>query len=458
MKISGGHMILFSRKQLLEQGYTDYAIKKAIENGQIVKYGRNQYELKSEVLSQPKPTMDAVYRCLDEENLEQLADLLNRMDFNRLDDYQKRICNLYILLLDKAIPLPESLSSYAKTLKEEDVIDSTASEKSLERHFATIVLRCHKKMKHSKQCLVQLLKFPLPIEYLLSYTILKQITERYNQINDHIQELLNTDQLEELTDYITKQDDATWDYLKKVVEETIWMRKSNAILPSMDSKSNSFADLLTTRNYEHVLQMLQNKNSQSKNHINLTLAVEKLLETKQEILAHQTDSLAEKLHTRLQHQNIMTSHIFTEETETAPYLEDANPCQEKFEFGRKRNGSLNSEDLKPDRANYDLSGLQRIADTFAEGDKSLEEVCKDYGLSKDDTSVIKYIFARDCFYQNQTASGEYFLNLLRKEKNKSKEAQSLLSSLEREKKFLSSHEVDLNKCLTLRPQKKKPKK
>ena len=84
-------MILFSRKQLLEQGYTDYAIKKAIENGQIVKYGRNQYELKSEVLSQPKPTMDAVYRCLDEENLEQLADLLNRMDFNRLDDYQKRI-------------------------------------------------------------------------------------------------------------------------------------------------------------------------------------------------------------------------------------------------------------------------------------------------------------------------------------------------------------------------------
>ena len=55
-------------------------------------------------------------------------------------------------------------------------------------------------------------------------------------------------------------------------------------------------------------------------------------------------------------------------------------------------------------------------------------------------------------------SGEYFLNLLRKEKNKSKEAQSLLSSLEREKKFLSSHEVDLNKCLTLRPQKKKPKK
>lgn len=33
-------MILFSRKQLLEQGYTDYAIKKAIENGQIVKYGR----------------------------------------------------------------------------------------------------------------------------------------------------------------------------------------------------------------------------------------------------------------------------------------------------------------------------------------------------------------------------------------------------------------------------------
>ena len=243
-------MILFSRKQLLEQGYTDYAIKKAIENGQIVKYGRNQYELKSEVLSQPKPTMDAVYRCLDEENLEQLADLLNRMDFNRLDDYQKRICNLYILLLDKAIPLPESLSSYAKTLKEEDVIDSTASENSLERNFALIVVRCHKKMKHSKQCLVQLLKFPLPIEYLLSYTILKQITERYNQINDHIQELLNTDQLEELTDYITKQDDATWDYLKKVVEETIWMRKSNAILPSTDSKSNSFADLLTARNYE----------------------------------------------------------------------------------------------------------------------------------------------------------------------------------------------------------------
>ncbi len=81
---------------------------------------------------------------------------------------------------------------------------------------------------------------------------------------------------------------------KKVVEETIWMRKSNAILPSTDSKSNSFADLLTARNYEHVLQMLQNKNSQSKNHINLTLAVEKLLETKQEILAHQTDSLRDK--------------------------------------------------------------------------------------------------------------------------------------------------------------------
>ena len=119
---------------------------------------------------------------------------------------------------------------------------------------------------------------------------------------------------------------------------------------------------------------------------------------------------------------------------------------------------MKSEDLKPDRANYNLSRLQRIADTFAEGEKSLEEVCKDYGLSKDDTSVIKYIFARDCFYQNQTVSGEYFLNLLRKEKNKSKEAQSLLSSLEREKKFLSSHEVDLNKCLTLRPQKKKPKK
>ena len=123
---------------------------------------------------------------------------------------------------------------------------------------------------------------------------------------------------------------------KKVVEETIWMRKSNAILPSTDSKSNSFADLLTARNYEHVLQMLQNKNSQSKNHINLTLAVEKLLETKQEILAHQTDSLRDKIHTTLQHQNIMTSHIFTEETETAPYLEDANPCQEKFEFGRKK--------------------------------------------------------------------------------------------------------------------------
>lgn len=422
-------MTLFSRKKLLEQGYTDYTIKKAIENGQMIKHGRNQYELKSKALGDLKPTMDAVYKCLDEENLEQLAVLLNRIDFNRLDDSQKRICNLYILLLDKAIPLPESLSSYAKALKQEDVIDSEAPENALERSFALIALRCHIKMKHSKQCLVQLLKFPFPIEYLLSYTILKKIMERYNQINDHIQELLNTDQLEELTEYITKQNDATWDYLKKVVEETIWMRKSNAILPSTDSKSDSFADLLAARKYEDVLQMMKSKNCRSKNHSNLTLAVEKLLETKQEILAHQTDS-----------------------------FKDANLSQEKFEFGRKRNKSLYSADLKPSQANYDLSRLQRIADTFAEGEKSLEEVCKDYGLSKDDTSVIKYIFARDCFYQNQTVSGEYFLNLLRKEKNKSKEARFLLLSLERQKRFLVSHEVDLNKCLMLRLPKKKPKK
>lgn len=439
MKISGGHMTLFSRKQLLEQGYTDYTIKKAIENGQMIKHGRNQYELQSE----SKLTMDAIYRCLDEENLEQLAALLNRVDFKRLDDYQKRICNLYILLLDKALPLPESLSSYVKTLKEEDLIDSTASEESLERHFAILALQCHKKMKHSKRCLVQLLKFPLPIEYLLSYTILKQITERYKQINDHIQKLLDTDQLEELMDYITKQNDATWDYLKKTVEETIWMRKSNTILPSTDSKSDSFADLVAAGKYEHALQMMQNQKSKSKNHINLMKAVKKWLETKQGILAHQ---------------NSMTSPIFPEEVETATYLEDTNPSEEKFEFSRKRNGALKSEDLKPNRANYDLSRLQKIADAFAEGEKSLEEVCRDYGLSKDDTSVVKYIFARDCFYRNQTASGEYFLNSLRKEKNKSKEAQSLLSSLEREKKFLSSHEVDLNKCLTLRLQKKKPKK
>ena len=225
--------------------------------------------------------MDAVYRCLDEENLEQLADLLNRMDFNRLDDYQKRICNLYILLLDKAIPLPESLSSYAKTLKEEDVIDSTASENSLERNFALIVLRCHKKMKHSKQCLVQLLKFPLPIEYLLSYTILKQITERYNQINDHIQELLNTDQLEELTDYITKQNDATWDYLKKVVEETIWDEKVQCNFAIYGFEKQFLCRFVDSKKLRTCsANAAKIKNSQSKNHINLTLAVEKLLENK----------------------------------------------------------------------------------------------------------------------------------------------------------------------------------
>lgn len=136
------------------------------------------------------------------------------------------------------------------------------------------------------------------------------------------------------------------------------------------------------------------------------------------------------------------------------YLVGSNSRAVKSDETEIKRAEIDWDELKVDQSCYSIPNLQTIANIYALGEMSLDDICTKYGLEKEDISVVKYIFARDCYYQRQDELGNHFLNLLRKEKNKSEEAMYLLETLEREKRFLPNHEFDSSKCLTLKFPKK----
>ena len=136
------------------------------------------------------------------------------------------------------------------------------------------------------------------------------------------------------------------------------------------------------------------------------------------------------------------------------YLVGSNSRTVKSDETEIKRAEIDWDELKVDQSCYSIPDLQEIANVYASGEMSLDDICTKYGLEKEDISVVKYIFARDCYYQRQDELGNHFLNLLRKEKNKSEEAMYLLETLEREKRFLPNHEFDSSKCLTLKFPKK----
>lgn len=136
------------------------------------------------------------------------------------------------------------------------------------------------------------------------------------------------------------------------------------------------------------------------------------------------------------------------------YLVGADYRLPKSDETEVKRAEIDWNELKVDQSCYSIPNLQRIANDYALGEMSLDDICTEYGLEKDDISVVKYIFARDCYYQRQDELGNHFLSLLRKEKNKSEEATYLLETLENEKRFLPNHEFDPSRCLTLKFPKK----
>ena len=134
----------------------------------------------------------------------------------------------------------------------------------------------------------------------------------------------------------------------------------------------------------------------------------------------------------------------------------------------KLKGQIDKDDIKPkvkmnendfnnnESNNYGIENFDEINEFICDSKLDVETACNKLNISREETDIIKLIYARKFYTQGNKEKGDLFLKVVEKTKNKSKLVQKILDEIRKNKKLYKAKSSDQKVLsLTIMPTPKK---
>ena len=118
---------------------------------------------------------------------------------------------------------------------------------------------------------------------------------------------------------------------------------------------------------------------------------------------------------------------------------------------------MNENDFNNNESNnYGIENFDEINEFICDSKLDVETACNKLNISREETDIIKLIYARKFYTQGNKEKGDLFLKVVEKTKNKSKLVQKILDEIRKNKKLYKAKSSDQKVLsLTIMPTPKK---
>lgn len=104
---------------------------------------------------------------------------------------------------------------------------------------------------------------------------------------------------------------------------------------------------------------------------------------------------------------------------------------------------------------YGIENIEEIINHILNSNSDIRTVCNSLGMTEEQTNILILLFARDFYSEGYYCKGDYYLKLVEKTKNKTKNVNKLLEEIRKNKKFYINRPTEESKQIVLKLQSQK---